>query len=376
MATYYVTTSGSDSNDGLSEGNAWATPGYAAGQMANGDITYIKAGTYTVSVNSANVSNGYINGSVTDAVWRFRGYDTTPGDEAGRPTIAVSISTVTAGLFRTSYSVMSLENIIIDGSGGGSSQIGLVGTIGGNSRAYLRRVSLVGCLVGCGGSGANAGASSGQGITCENCEAIDCNIGFVNCITNSCYAKGCTMGFGTPNNSTPGPAMFCIADSCEIGFGVPGLFGTRQDFYCIAYNSTSHGWSILTSGSRLASSISNCLSIGNGGYAFFDGSTTGNDRHVLERCVDYDNTSGRKAGKFLVDRDPITLTSDPFVNAAGLDFTINDVAGGGAVLKPIISRIIGTTTDYRPFSGWLAELGGGGGGPQRIRQGNLIGRSF
>ena len=46
-ATYYVTTAGNDSNDGLTEATAWKTIKYAASQARTpGDIVYIKAGIY------------------------------------------------------------------------------------------------------------------------------------------------------------------------------------------------------------------------------------------------------------------------------------------------------------------------------------------
>lgn len=61
MTAYYVSNTGSDSNNGLSEVNAFATPGYACGQAtAYGDTIYIKAGTYNCTTTTNNVAGGYL----------------------------------------------------------------------------------------------------------------------------------------------------------------------------------------------------------------------------------------------------------------------------------------------------------------------------
>lgn len=52
---------------------------------------------------------------------------------------------------------------------------------------------------------------------------------------------------------------------------------------------------------------------------------------ILSRNAYWSNTSGLVAG--LSDPQAITLSADPFVNAAAGDFNINDVAGGGALLR-------------------------------------------
>lgn len=46
MATYYVRTSGSDTNTGLSPSAAWATPAKAVASIASGDTVYFGAGKY------------------------------------------------------------------------------------------------------------------------------------------------------------------------------------------------------------------------------------------------------------------------------------------------------------------------------------------
>ncbi len=74
--TYYVSTSGNNSNSGLTPTQSWLTLTYAAGSsspVTAGDIVYVKAGNYTENVifsKSGTVGNPII----------FQGYKTTPGD--------------------------------------------------------------------------------------------------------------------------------------------------------------------------------------------------------------------------------------------------------------------------------------------------------
>ena len=59
------------------------------------------------------------------------------------------------------------------------------------------------------------------------------------------------------------------------------------------------------------------------------------------------------------DTDPITLTADPFTDAANEDFSLNSDAGGGAVLRASSSTL--GSTEMHPFN-WLTDGSGGGGG--------------
>lgn len=74
---YYVATSGSDSNDGLSTSSPWKTITYAASSsspVSPGDTVYVKAGDYG-NENVAFKTNGTASKQIT-----FEGYQSTPGD--------------------------------------------------------------------------------------------------------------------------------------------------------------------------------------------------------------------------------------------------------------------------------------------------------
>lgn len=80
MTAYYVSNSGSDSNNGLSEVNAFLTPGYASSiAQTPGDVIYIKAdGDYNLSNTTYNTSGGPMEVAIEVSV---EGYGTTVGDE-------------------------------------------------------------------------------------------------------------------------------------------------------------------------------------------------------------------------------------------------------------------------------------------------------
>ena len=58
--------------------------------------------------------------------------------------------------------------------------------------------------------------------------------------------------------------------------------------------------------------------------------------------------------------DDITLTEDPYVDAAGGGFNLNDIAGGGAVLRANNYTMSGLTTAVYPFRNKVSDSFGGG----------------
>ncbi len=75
--TYYVATSGSNSNDGTTPSKAWRTITYAASSsspVSTGDIVYIKAGNYG-GEKVVFAKDGTVSKPIT-----FEGYQSTPGD--------------------------------------------------------------------------------------------------------------------------------------------------------------------------------------------------------------------------------------------------------------------------------------------------------
>lgn len=345
MATYYVTTTGSDSNNGLTEATAFATPGYAAGQATTaGDKIYIKEGAYNLTTATQNVSGGtlYVASQV-----QVEGYKTTIGDRAARPVISGNGVTVSGSVisFNTPhYNRLGAYAISIEIDGQNTVSQGF-----NNSANYIALVF--------------------------DCVARNCEHGFVgggsSGITYNCEAHDCTIsGF------LSGSLVYCWADSCQIGFST----GVRNMDSCIASNSTSHGVSV---GNTYLFTWKKCVAINNGGDGFHNNYDIGyasemisvgnagygyrmgggNGTTAMFDCADYNNTSGRTSNSN-TSRDfrPINLTGDPFVDSANNDYRLNDIAGAGAELRQIqLSGLAGVNSvfDVGAIDAVVTPSGGG-----------------
>jgi hypothetical protein len=102
----------------------------------------------------------------------------------------------------------------------------------------------------------------------------------------------------------------------------------------IFYNNTRDGLANVSSQgfTALVSNVSNNLFISNGRYGWSLGASESNV--PASRNVFYNNASGDVSGNTALSYgDNITLTADPFVDAANGDFNISDSAGGGATVN-------------------------------------------
>ena len=341
MATYYVTTSGSDSNNGLTEGTAFASPGYAASQAtSSGDIVYVKYGTYTITTSTQNVSGGTV--LMTDKV-RWEGYENTVGDLGSKPTInggpvtATSIVQVPATGRGSGAQATTLTNFILDGASG-TYTYGVY-----QPSAYVFsafRVDATNVARGFNGYIANY----------YECKATNCSTygfqGAIRCI--DCVAENCTSTGYYKSNT-----IRCLANGCGIGYRGE----STQHMACIAYNNTTQGFYFPSN--REYGQLENCIAVNNGTYGFE------NWNCPVVRCAAYNNAtanfrspSSSATGRFFYE---ITLTADPFTSASTGDFSLNSDPGGGELLKSYQHKNpIGT--DIYPDIGILQrEVTAGGG---------------
>jgi len=137
-----------------------------------------------------------------------------------------------------------------------------------------------GAVYGCVAVGCTTGFSLGLGLNCGYNIAIGCTTGFstADSVVHNCIAHNCVTGF--VNNNLGHCYVSCIGSSCRTyAFNVNGLWNTRF-ISCASFASTNYS---------------------TGGYA---------------------------------DWDLITnLTQIPFVDPNNFDFRLNDLPGGGALLK-------------------------------------------
>jgi hypothetical protein len=304
----------------ISVGGALASPGKAASLQVNGNRVWVKAGTYTVTSASTNIAGGCVSTKGAGDIWS--GYSTIRGDDAARPTIISDGVITTFTLVGTGASGSTVRYITADGNSRTSSR-GFANLSGNNCLFYR-------CI------GKNCTNSAFAGLTAVTNRA------------EFCYGTGCST---QPVFSGDG-CYYCVADTNTItGFSAattPAWVG------CISSNNTGstsvHGFS----GANDATQIMNCAAYGNAGSGFSLGSS--NRPIVLINCLSANNSvwqftaSGLNQNTQLINCAGwnnggsgtfnstnitsvfgfVTLTADPFTNAAGGDFSLNNTAGGGA----------------------------------------------
>ena len=351
MATYYVTTSGSDSNNGLTEGTAFATPGYAAGQATtSGDIVYVKEGTYTLTSTSANVSGGTL--SISQSV-RFEGYKTTIGDTAARPVIHAGTQVVTNVIYFDNplFNRRQTAAISIEVDGNGNATNGFYQRVNYNSVVYD-------CIARNCTNGFYGGQQNGFNY---GCAAYDCTgYGFHGGSPIYCLAEGCLYGFGGPSASNTILEVFgCIAANCTgTGFNLNNALGSAI-YKCIAYGNGGEGFFVNYD----VCQHHQCISVNNSGYGYRIYGGSGADAFMTD-CADYNNANGRLNNTLSAQTDfrPINLTGDPFTSASTGDFTLNNNAGAGAELRQIqLSGLAGVNSVFDVGAIDAVVTPGGGG---------------
>ena len=330
----------------INVGGCLATPGGAgqastnSGASAYGHNCWIKSGTYTLSNSVANTSGGPWN-HTTSRVLLVAGYNTTRGDldgqadQTNKPIIDVGTQTsiTVLNVNPGSYSYMTaIKNIVVDGQ----SQTSIIGFAHNISSGY---------------------GSSSINI---NCHAIDCTAGFSNA-SYSCEASGCGTGFSS------GTGYDCVAHSGTTGFtgsavrclayeNTTGFNSGAVVVNCTAADNTGSGFIVGYTDETI-----NCLSVGNGTGFQFDGSR----RCGSFNMVVYNNTTDFNWSIDSIDdtrhwNELHTLTADPFTDAANDDYSLNDTAGGGAVLKQLGLSIPGQTNDTPDFGAVQTNITAGG----------------
>lgn len=314
MADYYVTTTGSDSNTGLSESLAFASLGKACATAVSGDNIYVKSGTYTLTstTNNANAGRFTIAAGV-----RVEGYNSTIGDLGTAPVISAgSLTSFTMCTINATFNGRSAQLINVEFNGQSNSTVTGVNATA-NYTQNLRRVTVKNCTTGFLGAG---------GQTCiSNCAAITCGTGFsAFYMLFGCIARSCTsFGFDAHKN-----AAFCLAiNNGNSGFRSLTQIGTSH-LNCVAHGNTNYGFDI----SYDIGLVANCLATSNTQHGYSLGGGNNNSMTAINNA-NWNNTSGANRYTQTAEIGRIDLTANPYTDATNLDFTINNTAGGGALLR-------------------------------------------
>ena len=283
-----------------------------------GNTIYIKAGTYTISSATINVSGGAYNSS-NNLLWVGYSTNRTTTNTDTPPVLQFGTSGITLFADRGTH-----YNITIDGNSQATSV-----AVGGSGGAY-------------------------DLCTFKNLTGASAAFSASRCLITGCSALICQgPAFGCEaygNTATPwqnGPFAFCLSYN-NTGASTDGFLlnpsGGVAVMNCVAYGNGRDGFHVQNSRGVL---LLNCHAEANSGYGYNSG---GNSSVILLNCGSYSNTSGRfNTTSANVDNNPLTLSGSAFVNAAGNNFSINNTAGAGALLRAmgfpgVFPR--GTTTGY------------------------------
>ncbi len=342
MATYYVKTTGNDTTGDGSSGNPWASPGKAVGSMAVDDVLYIEEGTYTITSSTPNIAGGRISMPANLACTIIGHATGDITDFSAKPTISAgALSTISIIVMDGADAELHIVfNVRVDGEGHASVQ-------GFNGTSYNNEF-------------------------CINCEAIDCGTnGFESCTCFNCKSSftGTPTGFGFNACAV----SYCWADNHANGLAATGMTASHSIFSnctngvqdsntyrarfinCVAYNCANSGFALRNAATLSGAVYVNCIAYGNGSYGWDFNVLSGSG---LINCAAGDNATARTDGNAAFDLNPITLTADPFTNAAAGDFSLNNTAGGGALLRSLGYGIPGQTQNIDIGAVQHADAGG------------------
>jgi hypothetical protein len=291
-------------------GGALASPGQLGALIVGSNKAWIKAGTYTISSASTNVSNGCPSITVTGtaaAPTKIEGYQTTRGDLGTKPVLTASLAIT--NIIAVSGTYLIISNLTLDGSASlyASAAVNDSSGVNVNVVAYCKVQNIGGYA-----TAITSGTVLGCVVTSpQTYVGIQCGLALF------CEVYG-VNGIGVD--------VSILAHSCiASGNGAAGFYsntsGITTFINCTAYGNTGDGFE----GNGPVVQCENCYAESNGGYGF--------DAHaasmILINCAGYGNTSGAYTSSGIFSNVGfVTLSGTAFVNASSGNFALNNNQGG------------------------------------------------
>lgn len=335
---------------------------------AAGDIVFVQNGTYT-STTTRTIG---ADGSQSAGLIYIIGYSSTrtlfhDELEANMPLFTTATNSVSIFSFNgASFLYFANIKVTVTAASRGS---GFVGVTSGSVN-----ITFVNCVAdGC-AAGFHLGGSSSSSLsnsTYIGCTARNCNLaGFystvvVVCNLLNCHAHANAVGMQIAQSSNNVFGIFgCVIE----GNTGNGLVANNSTFAfnmfvidsCVFANNGAYGisWPLLTATNDRAL-IRNCIFSNNTSGDIYHLTASINELHV--RINNFFYTVGTRYTNISNGINDVTLSADPFVNSAGHDFELNNIAGAGALVRnaayPQRVGINGSLTNNY-MSGGAAQLKG------------------
>lgn len=284
------------------QGGIWAL----GGAISNpNDITIaIQSGGLWMQSGTYDTGTGI---TIGDRIF-FYGYNTIRGDNPkgdDRPLIRATAPNLRL-LFTTSSASVMNHFSFLRFSGNGFTNI--IGHTYGNSRNQISYCKASQCLLGF--------SNSSHALYCE---AYNCTTGFSGGEIYGCVAVGCTsVGFNMGLRETISNS---VAMNCLSGFsGCDVVYSNNIAYKCgTGYLQTS-----------LSMAYVNCIAVGCTQFGFRN---TGPWTTRYVGCASFANTADALDGGYVFLDDVIQCSQNPLLDPDNFDFRLNDLPGGGALLK-------------------------------------------
>ncbi|MEM8783084.1 MAG: hypothetical protein AAGE65_09545 [Planctomycetota bacterium] len=353
MATWYVNSAtGSTGNGGTAQGDAWPSVAYALGQpLATHDRLFCTGGETITSTLAPFVSDLLIEG-----------FALVPGD-GGKYTITLdagwtagdrAYDTVANGFYHS-----KLKHLKFDGNGRAAAAV-----YGSGSRSFLQLYDLE----------VTGFAGSSNLVETHHCVADRMYIHDNPSTGWAGNLKFGGRGLRILNNGGNGVTtsdsrgvLFDAIVAGNAGRGIEFQFGILNASRFVVANNGGHGVRYYSPNNKdRFPQLFDGIVWGNANFGLFGSALDETGTGVYRNLFVGGNTQG---DVFDGNTNGITtLAANPFTDDANDDFSLNDAADGGAVLKAVTDTFGGTTT--HPFA-WLAGAGSGGGTPSTPTRRNI-----
>lgn len=300
-------------------GGALLTLGTAAANYVDGNDIWVKSGTYTIT---SSVTFNTSGPNFYDPC-RLLGYGSARGD-GGRPTISTSSAII---MITVNSVYFVIDGFILSGLSGTTTRgIQLDG-----GRNWVKNCKIDGA----GAAGAaNGGIRIGTArCLVENCEIANAegagaiNIAASQCVVRACYIHDWT-GAGISSGDLSLSVIDTVIDTCSLD-GIICYYDPLIFSNCTIYG--CRDGIRLDAGGTGGMAVRNCILAGNSGYGL-NIVTSGSAGTYTIACAFYNNTSGDRNNTTAGPGD-MSLSADPFVNAASGNFALNTTSGGGAAAR-------------------------------------------